>query len=134
MSKMYRITLQKMLVLLRLMIVISLAGYSLPTASAAMHGSWSNSDLVQSHDHQSQADDHHHMTSGDHSDGDHGSSPDDAAKKTAKQECCSSFCVSMAIVMGTIPIGGPQVASIREFIDDARTTGELPPLHRPPNI
>ncbi|WOS66746.1 hypothetical protein [Sinorhizobium fredii] len=131
---MYRITLQKMLVLLRLVIVMSLAGYSLPTATAAMHGSWSNSDLVQPHDHQVQADDHHDVTSSDHSNGHHASSQDDAAKKNLKQECCSSFCIGVAIVSATVAVGGPQTASIREFIDDARPLGELPPLHRPPNI
>ncbi len=131
---MYRITLQKMLVLLRLVIIMSLAGYSLPTATAAMHGSWSNSDLVQPHDRQVQADDHHDVTSSDHSHGDHATSPDDVVKKGAKQECCNSFCVSMAIVTGSSPVSGPRVASIREFIDDAHIIGELPALHRPPNI
>ncbi|MEY9559484.1 hypothetical protein [Sinorhizobium fredii] len=133
MSKMYRITLQKMLVLLRLVIVMSLAGYSLPAASAAMHGSWSGAELLQSYDHQVQVDDHHKVDS-HHSDGDHASSPDDAGKKAAKQDCCNSFCVSMAIVTGSMPISGARVASIREFIDDAHIIGELPALHRPPNI
>lgn len=130
---MYRITLPKMLVLLRLVIVMSLTGYSLPTASAAMHGSWSSSDLVQPDDHQLQADDHHGASS-DHADRDHAPSQDDAAHKSAKQECCSSFCVSMAIVAGSVPVSGPRLAFIREFIDDAHIVGELPPLHRPPNI
>lgn len=128
---MYRIALQKVLVLLRLVIVVSLAGYSLPTASAAMHGSWSGSDLVQSHDYQT---DQHASTSGDHSHGEHASPHDDTAKKNVKQECCSNFCVSMAIVTATVAVGDPQVISIREFVDDARAPGELPPLHRPPNI
>ncbi|MEY9628979.1 hypothetical protein [Sinorhizobium fredii] len=133
MSKMYRITLQMMLILLRLVIIMSLAGYSLPTATAAMHGSWSSSELLHSHDHQVQPDDHHGVTGSDHAAGDHATSPDDAVKKL-KQECCSSFCVSMAIVTGSMPVSGPRVASIREFIDDAPIIGELPALHRPPNI
>ncbi|MEI2302218.1 hypothetical protein [Ensifer sp. MJa1] len=134
MGKMYRITFSKMLVLLRTVIVMSLAGYSLPTASAAMHGSWSGSEVLQSHDHQGQVDDHHEGASGHHSDGDHASSPDDAARKIAKQECCGSFCVSMAIVTSSVPVGGQRVATIREFIDDAHIMGEFPSLHRPPNI
>ncbi|MCA1443753.1 hypothetical protein I6F07_26785 [Ensifer sp. IC4062] len=124
---MVRITLQKMLVLLRLAIVMSLTVYSLPTASAAMHGAWSNPEIAQSDNH------HHELASGGHTHGDQKSSPDDA-QKLAKTECCKGFCVSMAIVAETDPVGGPRVASIREFIDDARATGELPPLHRPPNI
>lgn len=123
-----RITLQKMLILLRLVIVLSLAGYSLPTASAAMHGAWANPNLVQS-------DDHHEMATADHahSHGDHQSSVDDT-QKLVKTECCKGFCVSMAIVTDAEAVGGPRIASIREFADDAQTLGELPPLHRPPNI
>ncbi|NRP74685.1 hypothetical protein ILFOPFJJ_05607 [Ensifer psoraleae] len=124
---MVRITLQKMLVLLRLAIVMSLTVYSLPTAAAAMHGTWSNPEIAQSDNH------HHEVASGGHTDGDQKSSPD-GTQKLAKTDCCKGFCISMAIVAETDPVGGPRVASIREFIDDARTTGELPLLHRPPNI
>ncbi|WP_018237986.1 hypothetical protein [Ensifer sp. BR816] len=124
---MFRITLQKMLVLLRLAIVMSLTVYSLPAASAAMHSTSANPEVAQSDSH------HHEMGSGGHTHGDQKSSPDDA-QKLAKTECCKGFCVSMAIVAAAEPVGGPRVASFREFIDDARTTGELPPLHRPPNI
>ncbi|WP_431028010.1 hypothetical protein [Rhizobium herbae] len=116
-----------MLVLLRLVIIASLAGYSLPTASAAMHGSMATSTTVQS-------DDHHEMTNGDHVHGDESASSDDT-QKIAKQECCNDFCVSFAIIATPEVSGGPVVtASIREFIDDNRVVGELVPLHRPPNI
>ncbi|WP_115422052.1 MULTISPECIES: hypothetical protein [Sinorhizobium/Ensifer group] len=123
---MFRITLQKMLVLLRLVIVLSLVGYSLPTASAAMHGASPNPEIVQPGD-------HHEMASDQHSHGDHASSPDDA-EKISKQECCKGFCVSMAIVAHIDMVGGPRVAPIREFIDDVHVIGQLPALHRPPNI
>lgn len=134
MGKMYRSTFSNMLVLLRLVIAMSLAGYSLPTASAAMHASWPGSEVLQSHDHHGQVDDHHEGAGDHHSDGDHASSPDDAALKFAKQECCGNFCVSMAIVASSVPVGGERLAIIREFIDDARIMGEFPSLHRPPNI
>lgn len=124
---MFRITLQKMLILIRLVIVVSLAGYSLPTASAAMHGAWSDLELSQSSD-------HHEVASGDHMHGDRDQSSPDDAEKLAKTDCCQGFCVSMAIVADADAVGGPRVASIREFVDDAQATGELPPLHRPPNI
>jgi len=123
---MYRITLAKMLVLLRLVIIASLAGYSLPAASAAMHGSIATSTTTQS-------DDHHEMTNGEHVHGGESASPDDM-QKNAKQECCKDFCVSFAIVAAAGVVGGPVVSSIREFIDDNRVVGELVPLHRPPNI
>lgn len=125
---MFRITLCKMLILIRLVIVVSLAGYSLSTASAAKHGAWSDVKISQSGD-------HHEVASSDHVHGDHDdqSSPDDAQKQ-AKTECCADFCVSMAIVTETDACGGPRVASIRAFVDDAQTESELPRLDRPPNI
>jgi hypothetical protein len=124
---MYRITLVKMLVLLRLVIIASLAGYSLPVASAAMHGSIATSTIIQ-------PDDHHEMTNGDHVHGDESASPDDM-QKIAKTECCKDFCVSFAIIATADVDGGPVVmGSIRKFIDDNRVVGELVPLHRPPNI
>ncbi|WP_407692785.1 hypothetical protein [Rhizobium herbae] len=114
-----------MLVLLRLAIIASLAGYSLPAASAAMHGSIATSTAV---------DDHHEMTNGDHVHGDESASPDEM-QKIAKTECCKDFCVSFAIIATADVDGGPVVmGSIRNFIDDNRVVGELVPLHRPPNI
>ncbi|MDK1389051.1 hypothetical protein QN224_26970 [Sinorhizobium sp. 8-89] len=125
---MFRITLQKMLILIRLAIVVSLAGYSVPTASAATHGAWPDLEISQSV-HQ-----HHEVASGDHLHGDHDQSSPDDAQKLAKTDCCQGFCFSMAIVTDANPVGGPRVASIREFVDDAQATGKLPTLHRPPNI
>ena len=116
-----------MLVLLRLVIIASLAGYSLPAASAAMHGSIATSTTVQS-------DDHHEVTNGDHVHGEESASPDDM-QKIAKQECCKDFCVSFAIVATSdVDVGPVVMDSIRKFIDDNRVVGELVPLHRPPNI
>lgn len=123
---MYRITLAKMLVLLRLVIIASLAGYSLPAASAAMHGPMTTSTTVQSAG-------YHEVANGQHVHGDESASPDDA-QKIAKPGCCKDFCVSFAIVATVDTVGGPVVTSIREFIDDNHVVGELVPLHRPPNI
>ncbi len=124
---MFRITLSKMLVLLRLVIIASLAGYSLPSASAAMHGSWS----AVAPD---QTDDGHHASSDAHQEhGDHHSSPDDD-QKLSKQECCNAFCVSLAIVVETDIIGGPRLAVLHEFVDDAHIQSGVPPLQRPPNL
>ncbi|MDX1102950.1 hypothetical protein GOL81_26885 [Sinorhizobium medicae] len=124
---MFQITVQKMLILARLAIVVSLTAYSLPAASASMHGGWSNTEIGQSGDH------HDETTIGGHLLDDQKSSPDNA-KKLVKTECCKGFCVSMALVAETNTVGGLRVTSIREFVDDARTKGELPLLHRPPNI
>lgn len=125
---MYRITCKKLLILIRLVIVVSLAGYSLSTATAAMHGQTLKATTVMSEsighaDAQMGEHDHHGKVSAD-----------DDGSKLAKQECCKDFCVSFAIVAGVETLGGPVVSSIREFIDDRHSFGEIPSLHRPPNI
>lgn len=122
----FRITLSKMLVLLRLVIIASLAGYSLPTASAAMHGSWSAVAPDQAGGHHASPDVHQEH-------GDHHSNPDDD-QKLSQQECCNAFCVSLAIVVETDIIGGPRLAVLHEFVDDAHMQSGVPPLHRPPKL
>lgn len=132
---MFRITLQKVLILFRLVIVVSLTGYSLPTATAAMHGALSDVEISRSGDHHAAVSgDRHEVAGGNHAHGHHDHESHDDAQKLAKADCCKGFCVSMAIFANADTVGGPRVASIRAFVDDAQTRGELPPLHRPPNI
>ncbi len=128
---MYRIALSKMLFLVRLVIMVSLAGYNVSYASAAMHGTiipnlekdalslthQSKHDMIKASDRS-----HEHSGAAD-SDG-----------KLVKQECCKDFCGGFGIVNEGQNVGGPIVTSIRQFIDDQRTSGELPALDRPPNI
>ncbi|WP_222352106.1 hypothetical protein [Rhizobium leguminosarum] len=136
MGKMYRIVMSRLLVMMRLVIIVSLAGYSLSNASAAMHGSsfpeaavLSESDAMQHHD----GHDMTKMAVHDHSQGDV-SDYADGVSKPVKQECCKDFCGGLGIICEGQDVGGPVVTSIRQFIDDRTTLGELPPLHRPPNI
>ncbi|WP_222291145.1 hypothetical protein [Rhizobium leguminosarum] len=137
MGKMYRIAMSRLLVMMRLVIIVSLAGYSLSNASAAMHGSsfpevaavLSESDAMQHHD----GHDMTKMAAHDHSQGDVGDDAD-GVSKLVKQECCKDFCGGLGIICEGPDVGGPIVNSIREFIDDRTTLGELPTLHRPPNI
>ncbi|EJC78160.1 hypothetical protein [Rhizobium hidalgonense] len=132
---MYRITVSRLLVLMRLVIIISLAGYSLSNANAAMHGSSFPelkavvSDVTPSHEGHDMAEAAHHG----HSHGDV-SDDDDGASKLVKQECCKDFCGGIGIICATPDVGGPVVTSIRHFVDDRTTLGELPTLDRPPNI
>lgn len=128
MGAMYRITCKKLLILIRLVIIVSLAGYSLSTATAAMHGGALNgttvvSDTMEHADAQIGEHDHHASVSAD-----------DAESKVGKQNCCNDFCISFAIVATTDTLDGPVVASIHRLIDDQRSFGEIPTLHRPPNI
>jgi hypothetical protein len=135
MGKMYRIILSKLLLMMRLVIIVSLVGYSLSNANAAMHGSSFPkldvvaSDLTPSHEGHDTAQTARH----DHSHGDT-SNDADGVSKLVKQECCKDFCGGLGIICEGPDVGGPIVNSIREFIDDRTTLGELPPLHRPPNI
>lgn len=130
---MYRIICSRLLILIRLAIIVSLAGYSLSNATAAMHGQ--NSVKVQQT--VSMPKDHHgsgmaaHDRHGDVSADDDGNGD---GIKLAKQECCNDFCVSLAIITSSDSMGGPVVSPIREFLNDSHVAGELVPLHRPPNI
>lgn len=126
----YRIICSKLLVLIRLVIIVSLAGYSFSNASAAMHGQGSaaqQSTISQSDHHGSD------QASHDHHGGDIGHQ-DDGASKLVKQECCGDYCVSMAVPIGHVAIGGPAVETLRFFVDDSKAVGQTPVLHRPPNI
>ncbi|WP_106795864.1 hypothetical protein [Rhizobium sp. H4] len=132
---MYRITLSRLLVMLRLVIIVSLAGYSLSNAHAGMHGASFPeikavvADATPLHE-------GHDMTKADHHGRSHGkvSHNDDGSSKLVKQECCKDFCGGLGIICEGPGVGGPVVTSIRQFADDRATLGELPPLHRPPNI
>ena len=144
MGKMYLNALGRLLLFVRLAIIVSLAGYTLSNANAAMHGA-AFPDLqppaISAGGH-----DHHAMSggdraaSGDHqavqsatAQHDHGSSASDG-EQFSKQECCKDFCGGFGIVGQAHEIGGPVISSIRHFVDDQSIFGELPPLHRPPKI
>ncbi|AIC30310.1 MULTISPECIES: hypothetical protein [Rhizobium] len=135
MGKMYRITLSRLLVMMRLVIIVSLAGYSLSNANAAMHGSSFpeikvvSTNVMPSHEGHDMA----AVADHDHSHGDM-SHDGDGASKLVKQECCKDFCGGFGIICEGPDVGGPVVTSIRQFADDRTTLGELPALHRPPNI
>ncbi|TCU24685.1 hypothetical protein EV130_106278 [Rhizobium azibense] len=130
---MYRIIVSRLLVMMRLVIIVSLAGYSLSNANAAMHGSpfpdpgAAPFDAMLSHGAHDRVDVAQH----DHS---HGDVSDDDGSKLVKQDCCDDFCGGIGIISDGQDVGGPVVTSIRQFVDDRTTLGELPTLDRPPNI
>ncbi|OWK24031.1 signal peptide protein [Rhizobium yanglingense] len=133
MGKMYRIALSKLLLIVRLAIIVSLAGYSLSNANAAMHGTafpefeQNASQITQHGDHDEvQMSGHGH--SHDHAAG------DKDGTKSVKKDCCSDFCGGFGIICDGLHVDEPVVTSIRHFVDDQQNYGELPPLHRPPNI
>tara|TARA_R110002020_G_scaffold192228_2_gene392282 strand:+ start:7635 stop:8015 length:381 start_codon:yes stop_codon:yes gene_type:complete len=126
---MYRIFCRKLQVLIRLAIIMSLAGYPLSIAAAATHSAPPANDqvsVIQMMDHVDT-----HMASDE-------SHPDyskvDQGSKLAKQDCCYDSCVGFALVTCRTDTSGPVVLAAREFIDEHGITGEIPGLHRPPKI
>lgn len=146
---MYRIALSKLFIFVRLVIIVSLAGYTLSNANAAMHGS-AFPELppvtASGDDHHAMSGHNHHgMASHDYSSGDHAAvqdisqqhdhgSPTGDDDQLSKQQCCKDFCGGFGIVCEAQDVDGPIVSSIRQFVNDQSLIGELPPLHRPPNI
>ena len=131
MSGMYRITSKAMAVLFRLVMVLSLAGYSFSAVNAAMHPETSAQVLQIEDDHSSHhGDDHDAMADADH----HGDQHDHGSPEKSKNSCCTDYCGVAAITCSGSSLGYPKVVSIREYIDDMDTVGQEPSLHRPPNI
>lgn len=133
MGNVVRIALLKMLVLLRLAVVASLALYTLPNATFAMHGDESSASMLANVD-----DAHTDHTSMDASSDqhDHGTSKDMAKKdqKQDTQDCCGDFCISLAIMAGSPEFGLPRSVIVRDFLNDGFVFGQLQSLHRPPSI
>lgn len=130
--------LSRIVILFRLAVIVSLVGYTLPNANAAMHGSALGNLQIQAvvqddgHDEDHVAAEVDHGM--DHTEAGHHGGNDDAAGKSAKPDCCQDFCVSMALPV-THDVGGRiAVSSIRHFADDSKALGQIPVLNRPPNI
>jgi len=102
----------KLLALLfRLVMILSLAGYSVSTVNAAMHGP----DTVGMQHDQSAMMDHGKMM-------DHG-----GLAMTLDNHDNHNMADNDSI-------GTPVISSIRSFPDDSKAPGQSPLLHRPPNI
>ena len=128
---MVRIAFMKMLVLVRLAVVASLALYTLPNATFAMHGAEVSATAVSLQDDHA---DHASMGASDH----HGQGVStDVAKhdqKQDKQNCCSDFCISLVIMADAPAYGSPRNESVIVFLNDGFVHGQLSSLHRPPSI
>lgn len=128
---MYRITSKAMAVLFRLVMVLSLAGYSFSTVNAAMHPA-DPLQIPQMEDgHASHnGSDHSAAAKADH----HGDQQDHGSAEKTKNSCCKDYCGVAAITCSGSLLSHPRVASTHEFADDTHAVGEAPSLHRPPNI
>ncbi len=131
MSGMFQIASKAMAVLFRLVMVLSLAGYSFSAVNAAMHPQAAAEISQIETDHSS----HHGDTNVAMADTDHhGGQPDHGKPEKSKTSCCQDYCGVAAITCPVSSLTHPRVVSIREFIDDTDTIGQKPSLHRPPNI
>ena len=130
MSEMLRITSSTMMLFFRLVVVLSLAGYSVSAVNAAMHPSSSASASLNDAHSVHVA----HEDSATSVDGPHADQVDEASSDKSGSTCCQDFCGVFAITCAMPKIAHPVVVSMKGFINDIRTFGESPALHRPPNI
>jgi predicted 2-oxoglutarate/Fe(II)-dependent dioxygenase YbiX len=116
------------MVLLRLAVVMSLAGYTMSNANAAMHGS-AYADVTASVGAQHHNNTHNHGAEVGHADTGH----HDGAE-VVKKDCCQDFCFSVALPASCQTSRPLLASSALRLGDDSRIHGTRPSLHRPPNI
>ncbi|NSY09630.1 hypothetical protein G6L84_24220 [Agrobacterium tumefaciens] len=128
---MYRITSKAMAMLFRLVMILSLAGYSFTAVNAAMHPDNPPRISQMENDHSSHhGDDHRAMAQAN----DHGDQHEHGSSETTKNSCCKDYCGVAAITCTGSSLSHSRVVSVHEFADDKNAVGEAPSLHRPPNI
>lgn len=126
---MIAIAAHRLMFFLRLALVAALAGYMLPTVSYAMHG-----DVAASYASQAvQVDEHAiHLHDGAGVLHDHGDQTADHHKNTSKQDCCSSFCLNMAVVGDAPQFRALKASPTLDYTNDLTVFAEPIGLNRPP--
>lgn len=115
----------------RLVIVVSLAGYSLSTVNAAMHPDAPVEAMQVEAEHtMAHGADHAAMVDMEHS----GDQHDHAGSKTSKDTCCQDYCGVTVIDSDGSALAHPRLELVRAFLDDTLHVGLAPSLHLPPNI
>lgn len=130
MSGMFRFGSAVVSIIFRLVMVASLAGYSLSTANAAMHPQMSSEALgaevgqISAHgsDHSAKAEADHH------------SGEKENASQRASKDCCQDYCGVTAINCSSPELAHPRMKPTHAFVNDKRQLGLAPRLHLPPNI
>jgi len=129
-------TLHRLMVFVRLALVAALAAYTLPSVSFAMHG-----DIAASYAAKSTPENARHVHEAVHSDhddahihgaDDHQSASADHHQNNASMDCCSDFCLNLALVTGTPELGRVASSPVRIHSNDDRVTAEPIGFHRPP--
>lgn len=115
----------------RLVIIVSLAGYSLSTVNAAMH--------PQVPTESSQVETDHPISHGSDNSGmadidQHHDQREYVDSKNSNKSCCQDYCGVTAINFNTSALAHPRLESVHEFVDDTNYVGLAPRLELPPNI
>lgn len=129
MSGMFRFASSAAALFFRLVIIVSLAGYSLSAVNAAMHPGQIAEVVSVEADHADHAHGHSEMAAKDTPSDHHGS-----IDKTSKKTCCDDYCGVTVIDCGSSSLTHPRLEIARAFIDDTHQVGLAPSLHLPPNI
>ena len=118
--------------LFRLVMILSLAGYSFSAVNAAMHPATPPqvTQMEEAHSSHHGGGDHVAMAQADH----HGDQHDHGSPEKSKNSCCKDYCGVAAITCSGSSLSHPRVVSIHELVDDTSVFGQAPSLHRPPNI
>ncbi len=127
---------QRLILLLKVALVAALAGYTLPSASLAMHGSSSASYVAASvagspdpaHAAHVSAFSHDHGGSGGH----HAEEASAEAGKNLTQDCCSDYCLSLALVGDGPVFRFDRTPLPVSFADDERVFAAPIGFNRPP--
>lgn len=130
MSGMFRFASAAMMLMYRLVIVVSLAGYSMSTVNAAMHPDQPKQGTQFEMDHGSHQEDQSVMSATDH----HSDQHDHADSKSSKKSCCQDYCGVVAINCGNMHLKHPLIEPVLAYLSDAHYVGQAPTIHLPPDI
>lgn len=119
----------RLMFFLRLALVAALAAYMLPTVSFAMHGDFAASYSQKVATADAHAAHSHDAAGAAH---DHGNQTPDHHSNQSNQDCCSNFCLNMAVVDDALQFSAVKASIARGHTNDLRVFAEPIRLHRPP--
>lgn len=114
--------------------MVSLVGYTMPSAYAATHGAAYTGSIAAIAGVHCQAEKEQAALSDLDSDSDHNEHSGEAPHNPTEKSCCGDFCYGAALPCGSQSAGIILSSVIRSFADDSDEPGTNPGLHRPPNI
>ena len=121
----------RLMFFIRLALVASLAGYMLPTVSFAMHGDAAATYVKQTPSVDGHAA-HSHDDMGMNTVHDHGNQTSDHHSNQSTQDCCSNFCLNMAVVADAPMFSALKASVIRGHTNDLHVFAEPIGFNRPP--